>query len=410
MASAVGQPVMGKLSDMYGRKRIFMLGLFMVTAASLLAPFSPSYGWLLGFRIIQAWGSASLHPAGMGLIRNEITGNQARALSVLSIFATTSAAIGPTLSGYLLYYGDWNLIFFVNFPVIVVSFLLALRYMPGDPPNKREALRLDGWGIALFSSLILVLLLFLLSLPERIGWHWLVLWTIGSVFFYRFEARHQQPFIDVKFLRSHPAVCQIYIHFILVNAIYYAIMFGFPSYLQQVRHFDSQQVGTIMLGLAAFGILVNPLAARWIDRSGSRSPLIFGAILVIAATLFMQTVGDEADSGWIFFVLSLFGMSGSFHNLGLQTALYLYIDRANTGIASGLFMTSRFIGTILSSSILAAFFGIRMATDSLHAMAWVCSALAVIMLLLSVKTEKRERHQDGHSRHSEVKGAMEKQS
>ena len=84
LASAIGQPVMGKWSDLFGRKRIFMLGLILVTLSSCLAPFSPGFGWLIGFRVIQAIGSSALFPSGMGMIRSQITSNQARALGILS--------------------------------------------------------------------------------------------------------------------------------------------------------------------------------------------------------------------------------------------------------------------------------------------------------------------------------------
>lgn len=86
LASAVGQPVMGKLSDAYGRKRIFFFGLSLVAVASMLAPFSPGFWWLIGFRVIQSLGSSALFPAGMGIIRNVITTRQARALGILSLF------------------------------------------------------------------------------------------------------------------------------------------------------------------------------------------------------------------------------------------------------------------------------------------------------------------------------------
>ena len=121
LASAVGQPVMGKLSDRFGRKRLFLLGLIMIAVASLLAPFSPGFGWLIGFRIIQALGSSVLFPAGMGMIRQSITENQAYALGILSIFSSTSAAFGPSIGGFLIHFGDWPAIFLVTFPFIILE-------------------------------------------------------------------------------------------------------------------------------------------------------------------------------------------------------------------------------------------------------------------------------------------------
>ncbi len=112
LASAIGQPVLGKLSDMFGRKRMFILGLLLVTASSMLAPLSPGFHWLLAFRFVQAIGTSAVFPSGMSIIRSVVTENQARALGILSVFSSTSAAFGPSIGGFLIHYGDWPAIFF----------------------------------------------------------------------------------------------------------------------------------------------------------------------------------------------------------------------------------------------------------------------------------------------------------
>ncbi|MGO4276016.1 MFS transporter, partial [Paenibacillus sp. TAF58] len=178
VASAIAQPIMGKISDIFGRKRIFLIGLALVTVSSLLAPMAPSIGWLIGFRVIQAIGTSSLYPAGMGIIRSSITDNQARALSVMSIFSSTSAALGPSIGGFLIQYGDWPAIFMVNFPVILIAFLLSIRILPKDGPRQSLAKGgLDLWGIAFFAALIISWLFFFLSFEKRVNF-WFLLTSI----------------------------------------------------------------------------------------------------------------------------------------------------------------------------------------------------------------------------------------
>lgn len=130
LASAAGQPVMGKLSDMFGPKRMFLAGLVTVAAASMLAPFSPNFPFLLGCRALQAIGSSTLFPSGMSIVRTSITKGQAKALATLSIFASTSAAFGPSIGGLLIDSWDWPSIFIVNFPFIIVSFFMAIFILP----------------------------------------------------------------------------------------------------------------------------------------------------------------------------------------------------------------------------------------------------------------------------------------
>ena len=390
LASAIGQPLMGKWSDLFGRKKVFMIGLLLVTVSSCLAPLAPSFGWLIGFRIIQAVGSSALFPSGMAIIRSQISANQAKALGVVSIFSSTSAAFGPSIGGFLLHYGDWPLIFLCNFPFIIGSFLLAWKMFPKDPKASGSASDMDWPGVGLFSATIFMWLLFFLSIADGASL-WMLAVSAGLTYaLYRYEFGHSKPFINVAFLKNNKNVSLIYVQFILTNMAFYSIMFGIPSYLQRVQLMDAQKAGLVMLSIAGFSVVVTPLVSRWIDRSGSRPSLLFGTIAVVAGSLLMLLIRDQAGVTTIFLVLCVLGIANGFNNLGMQTALYDYVKKAETGIASGLFMTSRFIGTILSSSLLAALFGKNITTPHLHSMAWVCAGLGVLMFALTVRMPKAD--------------------
>lgn len=385
LVSAIGQPLMGKWSDLFGRKKVFMLGLLLVTLSSSLAPLSPSFGWLIGFRIIQALGSSALFPSGMGMIRSQITSNQAKALGIISIFSSTSAAFGPSLGGLLLHYGDWPLIFLCNFPFIITSFVLAWKLFPKDPKATGRAADMDWRGVALFSVTIFMWLLFFLSLVDGLSL-WKLIVSVGlSFWLYRYELGQSNPFINVAFLRKNMTVTRIYVQFILTNIAFYSIMFGIPSYLQSVQMMDPQKTGLVMLSIAGFSVIVTPLAGRWIDRSGSKPPLLAGTAMVAGGSLLMLFIQDQASAVTIFLLLCMLGIANGFNNLGMQTALYAFVTKEETGIASGLFMTSRFIGTILSSSLLAALFGKHITTSHLHSMAWTCAVLGILMFALTAR-------------------------
>src|SRR5690625_2847490 len=143
LASATGQPVMGKLSDMFGAKRLFMTGLILVALACILAPFSPNYGFLLGCRALQAIGSSTLFPSGMSMVRDLITSKQAQALAIISIFSSTSAAFGPTIGGLLISQWHWPSIFIINIPIILVSFVMAITLLPKAPEVNFSLKRID---------------------------------------------------------------------------------------------------------------------------------------------------------------------------------------------------------------------------------------------------------------------------
>jgi EmrB/QacA subfamily drug resistance transporter len=393
LASAIGQPVMGKLGDAFGAKRLYLIGLLMIAGSSIAAPFSPSFGWLIGIRVIQAIGSSALFPSGMGIIRKSITENQAQALGVLSIFSSVSAAFGPSIGGFLVHFGDWQAIFIINFPIIIAAFILGIKILPKDSKTSINKTRIDYTGILFFSLMIISWLLFLLSLENGFSIGKLIASVILTCIFYIVETRRQEPFVNVITLKENLNMSLVYVQFILVNVIFYSVFFGIPLYLQNFRHLDSKTTGLVMLSIAGFGVIVSPVAGRWIDRSGSKPALLAGASTIIAGSLLLITIQGTSSVLWIFFTLSVLGLSNGFNNLGLQTALYSFVPSSETGAASGLFMTSRYIGTIFSSSLLGILFGHQVTTAHLHMMAIISVIIGVLVLLLTIRMPRKQMTQ-----------------
>ena len=166
--SAIFTPLIGKLSDIYGRKLIFLMGLGLVVVSSILAPLSPNLPMLLAMRGIQAIGTSALFPAGVGIIRNTIQNNQNRVIGTLAVFATTSAAFGPTIGGILIQLGGWPVIFYVNLPILAIGIALTLMFIPKDKKNTATSYKLDGIGILLFSLFITCWMIFLLGLEQSV--------------------------------------------------------------------------------------------------------------------------------------------------------------------------------------------------------------------------------------------------
>ncbi|SFE73359.1 MFS transporter [Alteribacillus iranensis] len=387
--SAAGQPVMGKLSDMFGAKRLFLSGLLIVAAASILAPFSPSFSFLLGCRALQAIGSSTLFPAGMSLVRTYITEKQGRALALLSIFATTSAAFGPSIGGFLIASWDWPSIFLINFPFVILSFTLALFVLPGSKKGKANLKRIDVIGIILFIGTVTGLILFLLSMEEGLNLWALFTFGMGLTLFYIYERKREEPFIDVLSLQSNGNITLIYIQFIIVNLIYYCYFFGLPAYFQQELAYSSDTTGLMMLALAGFSVFTAPLAGHLIDKYGSKLPLLIGSIVLLTGTALLLTYREDSSILWLLIIMAVIGMSSGFTNISTQTALYEHVDRKDTGSASGLFQTSRYLGAILSSSLLGVMFSQHVNTEQLHLIASICLVLCFLLIGLTMRLRGR---------------------
>lgn len=377
--SAIFTPLIGKLSDRYGRKNIYLIGLVLVTISSILAPLSGNMPVLLTMRGIQAIGTSALYPAGIGIIRNTIRHRQNRVIGILSVFGTTTAAFGPTISGLLIELGGWPIIFYVNLPVVAIGAALAVFFIPKGEKNTEDNFKWDGIGIILFSLFITVLMMFLLSLKSGFQTGIFIVAVVLGGLFYVYEKRRDVPFIDVNFFRENLNVTLIYSQYMLTTLIFFTILLSMPTYLQSALGASSKMAGITMLSLSIFSMFTTPVVTRWMERAGSRIPLISSILIGLIGTVLLFSAKQSSPLYWIAIVLAVFGITYGVQNINLQNLLYSFIDKAESGIASGLLMTSRFVGNILASSIYGIAFSTGMNEANMGKMGVVLLIIVVVM-------------------------------
>src|SRR5690606_22791034 len=168
-------------------------------------------------------------------------------------------------------------------------------------------------------------------------------------------------------------------------------LLSFPTFVQNVLSASSQRAGIVMLCLSIFSIIMTPIATRWIERIGFRIPLFMSAILGLTGVLLLLTIKDSSPLVWIGFMLAVVGVSNGIQNIGLQNLLYSFIGVAESGIASGLLMTSRFIGNILASSIYGVAFATGMNVSNMGTMAIVLVVVAIIIIPGMLYVTKHEK-------------------
>ncbi|MEC0225749.1 MFS transporter [Paenibacillus alba] len=408
IASAISNPVMGKASDLFGRKKIFLIGLVVAFVSSLLAPLSPNFGWLIVFRIVQSIGTSMMLSVGMAIIRIHITEKQATALSVLTIFQSGAAAIGPFIGGILIHWWDWSAIFFVNIPFVVVSFLLCWRTIPKDEtPSSiargmsfRKWLKLiDASGIILFTVGLIALLVGLLSVKSsgNISVMDVIVGLIGLVAlgaFVRHELQTKSPFIPLRTFAKYPALTWVNVQFMVVNALFYALFFGIPSYLQTVRHVSEFHTGILMLSLGLCSLIASPLAGRWIDKSGPRPALLVSAILMTLGSVWIVTWNQTSPVISVCLALAAFGISNGLNSVGMQAALFKSSPKEIIGVASGLFSTSRNLGAILSSLLISIVMGGTFSFAGFRELGIILTIIALSLVLMSWRRRESEELQE----------------
>lgn len=398
IASAISQPIMGKASDLFGRRRIFLSGLVVSFVASLLAPLSPNFGWLVVFRIVQSIGTSMMVAVGMAIVRIHITEKQATALSMLSIFLSGAAAIGPFIGGVIIHWWGWPAIFLVNIPFVVTSFLLAWKHIPKDDPSTTSVARnmsfrkwfelIDASGVLLFTVGLVALLVGLLSAKSsgQISFNNVIVGLIGFVglgAFVRHELKAKAPFIPLRTFAKYPAMTWINVEFMIVNLLFYSLFFGLPSYLQIVRHVSEFHTGMLMLSLGLCSLIASPIAGRWIDKSGPRPALLMSGMLMTFGSVWIVTLDQTSPVISVCLALAAFGISNGLNSVAMQAALFRSSPKEIIGVASGIFNTSRYLGTILSSLLISIVMGDNFSFEGFRILGMILTLIALSLVFIN---------------------------
>jgi MFS family permease len=407
LGGAIGMPLMGRLADLFGPRRIFGLGLVLVGATGALAPLAPAFGWLLAIRIAQAFGTAAAYPAGLAIFRARDRRGRAptAALGAISIASSVSAALGPVLGGGLVALAGWPAIFLANVPVVALALVLARRWLPADPapravaagawrPRWAAVRMLDLPGVLLFSGLLACLLGFLLSLSGPPQWPLLALAALAALLLLRREYHVTTPFLDVRLLVANRPLVGVYAQFAAVNIVLYAVFFALPLWLEEARGFAPGTTGLLLLPVSGVGALATPLAARLIDRSSPRLSLIVGSALLLAGSLLLLLLDATTPLPALLAVGVVLGIPNGFNNLGLQAVLYETAPAQQMGAAGGLFQTFRYTGAVLSTALIGLVFGVNATSASLHTLAVLLAVVSGALVMASIRTGRSARTRD----------------
>ncbi|MGC4996404.1 MFS transporter [Streptomyces sp. DT195] len=392
----------GSTADRIGRKRVFMAGLVIFTAGSLLCSLAPNLELLVVFRMVQAVGGSMLNPVAMSIITNTFTDprERARAIGAWGAVVGISMAAGPLAGGLLVESVGWRSIFWVNLPVGLAALLLTLRFVPESrAPRPR---RPDPVGqvlvIALFGSLTYAIIEAPnASLPEVLPFAAVALAALLALLIY--EPRRAEPLIDLRFFRSAPFSGATGI---AVSA--FAALGGFlflsTLYLQNVRGLDALHAGLWMLPMAVPTLLCAPLSGRLVGSRGPRLPLLIAGAAMTTSGLLFALFEAETSGVTLFAGYVLFGVGFGFVNAPITNTAVSGMPRAQAGVAAAVASTSRQLGQTLGvaviGAILAAGIGNSPYRDTFVAAArpgwWILAACGAAVLVLGLLTSGRWAH------------------
>jgi MFS family permease len=377
LATATGQPVVGRLVDRYGARTLYLAGAALVGIAGLIGTLAPSLGVLVLARVLLGFGTCAGYPAAMYLIRRSGVEKPGGVLTALSVSAQTIVVIGPTVGGLLIGAAGWRALFAVNIPLAVLCLVLGALILPRSVPSADLA-RLDHLGIGLFAGTLTTLMLFLMSPSARHLWLLLLTVLLGAGFAWR-ELRYEDPFLDVRVFGGNAPLIATYVRTLLAQTVAYAYLYGFTQWLEAGRGLSASHAGLILLPMSLVAIGVSTLTGR---KAEFRGKLLVGAVSQVIACSLMLVL-NSGSALWIPVLISLIcGLPQGLNSLANQNAVYFQADPDRMGASAGLLRTFAYLGAMVSSAATGRFFKNGADTTGLHDLAIFLIAIAAVLLIV----------------------------
>ncbi|MDN3016046.1 MDR family MFS transporter [Paenibacillus sp. BSR1-1] len=377
LASTVTVPLYGKLSDMYGRKKLLMFAVGLFTLGSILCGMANSMVTLIIFRGIQGLGAGGMIPLSIIIVGDLFTiETRGRIQAVFSSIWAISSIVGPVLGSFFVEALSWRWIFFINIPIGIATVLCLIPYQEQSEFKKTY---IDFKGFFLFG--ISISLLLLATNVSNALW-FVIIGFIGLIVFVLVEKKEQHPFLPVSLFKNKGILMSN-----LFMLVYCLSFFGtsnfIPLYLQEGNHMSIYKSGLILLSIAIGWMFGSTPAGKWIIRFGYKNLFIIGSFITALSGLALFLFLNELSYLGMFLILTVQGVSfGLLFAVG-TIASQEFADADIKGVSTSLQMFLRNIGTSIGVTIMgllinqAASISIGMKNVFLYAL---CLSLVTVLL------------------------------
>jgi EmrB/QacA subfamily drug resistance transporter len=379
----------GRLGDMFGRKRVFLVGMAVFAVGSVVSGAAGDQVALIVGRVLQGVGAAPMLSLSLALVCNVFPAEeQPRALGIWAAVSAVALAIGP-LAGGLLIEIDWRVIFWMNLPVSVLGIAITLAAAP-ESTDPAAGNRIDWTGLAFLSAGLTAVVLALVQARAWGAGAIAGLAVFGGVCllaFWWIEHRVRAPIVEFALFRNGPYFGASAAAFALVGA-YWAVMFFQPQYLQDVRGHSPILSGLMILPVTVPMVFISPFSGRLIGRFGARRLMTTGMLCGLLGLLVLTRITAGSSYALLLVGYLLFGIALGLVYAPMSTAAMAAMPPDKAGIASGVLAMDRVLAGAVALAATGAVFHALLGDGRTFAAAvaestWVAVALCAIGTVLT---------------------------
>ena len=359
---------MGRLGDIFGRRRFYTLGFVIFVSASALCGLSQTIGQLIFFRAVQALGGSMIAANGRAIVSvNLPPAERGRALGLTSTAFHIGFLTGPSLGGFLIDTIGWRWIFYINMPFSLCGAYLAWKVVPETRMTEKAAIDIPGALLLLMTN---GLFIYAIDQLPRTGWaHPIFLTTLSLavltlIILLRVEARAGTPILILSMFRSRLFSAGNASLFLVAGTLS-AINFLLPFFLQNLLGYSPSQVGWIIVADSVIIMVMAPIAGSLSDRFGSRLLCTVGCAVIGVAQFFLATLHMDATLARIILPLALWGIGWALFNAPNQSSILGAVGSEKIGAAAGMIATTARTGGAMGVALSATLFGYLLASAGL---------------------------------------------
>jgi EmrB/QacA subfamily drug resistance transporter len=380
---------LGRLGDEFGRKKLFIFGLFVFTIGSMLCGISRSIDMLIFFRCLQGIGGAAMMPATLSLITvNFEPKERGVALGIWGAISGLGIVCGPIIGGYLTQSGlgsslnsflhisnFWRYVFFINLPVGILAIIAAFLIIP-ESKDREKKHPVDIVGILLSATSIFFLTFAFIEsttygwlhasqvfsafgIHFNLGWYsiipvFFIISALFGFFFYLWERQEdKEPLIDMKLFRDHNYAVGNFVTMVLSFAMM-GSFFLFPLFLQSVLGFSPSKTGLVLIPLALAMIVIAPIAGKFSDHIGPKYLVSLGLFIMAFGEFLTAHFKVNTTSAELILPFIVMGLGMGLIQAPISSAVLKNVPPDEAGGASGVVTTIRQIGAVMGIAILGA--------------------------------------------------------
>jgi len=358
LAAAMFLVPIGRIADIYGRKRIFTYGMITYTAASLLSAISTSAAMLISFRVLQGIGGAMIFSTGVAILTSVFPPEErGRVLGINVAAVYAGLSLGPFVGGLLTQYLGWRSIFWANVPLGLLIIALIFWKLKGEWAEAKGE-KFDIVGSIIYSLMLIAIMYGFTMLPELPGAGLILAGGLGIVAFVKWETKVKSPVLDVRLFRNNTVFALSNLAAFINYSATFAVSFLLSLYLQYIKGLTPQIAGLVLVAAPVVQAIFSPFAGRLSDKIEPRVVASLGMGLTVIGLIFFIFLGNTTSLWFIIAGLIILGFGFALFSSPNTNAIMSSVEKRFYGVASATLATMRQIGMMFSMGMVMLIFAI----------------------------------------------------